>query len=126
MPLQDPIRLEPLETECTGGDRERLFGRNAISSDRLSHARGDSRRGHARSRDETDELTGPDLCPASLCLARDSLDELVRRRCVEVDDVRRDLHPTSQQQSESLHSAEPAGRLAHCRGDLLGDAERPL
>ena len=44
----------------------------------------------------------------------------------EVDDVRRDLHTASQPQPESLHSAESAGRLAHRRGDLLGDVERPL
>ncbi len=126
MPLKDTIRLEPLETQRTCSDRERLVGRNAGSSDRLPHASGHRRSDHARRRDETDELPGPDPCTASLRLAHDALDELVRRRRVEVDDVRRDLHTASQPQAERLHAAESAGRLAHRRGDLLGDVERPV
>ena len=107
-------------------DRERPSVGTPVRADRLLTPAATAAATTLAAGIETDELARAHACAARLRLAHDALHELVRRRRVEVDDVRRDLHTASQPQPESLHAAEPAGRLPHRRGDLLGDVERPL
>ena len=127
VPLEHAVGVEPLESEQARRRGERDRGRDAV---RVEPRRDTSRacgRLDARRRQQADQLAATDNDAGLPRLGFDPLDQDMRHRRVQIDQVRRDLDfAVGQPQAQSLDAGKAAPGLADRDGDLHGNVEGRL